>query len=99
MLAGVVKNVAYLYTSDVTGNFFAYHANSIGENDEKIKEVLRRDYKPDMNIEEGMKFCMKIFRDIMEKNFDLERFEASYVKTSEGKLHRLQGEDLKKYSK
>ncbi len=99
MIGGVSKGKSHLYTSDVTGNFFAYHANAIGENDEKIKEILRKDYRAEMSIEEGLRFCMKIFKEIMDKNFDIERFEASYVKLSEEKLQRLQGEELKKYSK
>ena len=42
LLAGVNKGKAHLYSSDVTGNYFAYRANAIGENDERIKEVLRK---------------------------------------------------------
>lgn len=97
LLGGVSKGVAHLYTSDVTGNFFAYKANAIGENDEKIKEILRRDYKEDMSIEDGIKFALKIFKDLLEKNFDLQRFDVGYIKNSEGKLVRLHGEDLKRY--
>src|SRR3989338_4475621 len=48
MVAGVHKKTGHLFTSDVTGNFFSYKANAIGENDEKIKEILRRDYKEDL---------------------------------------------------
>src|SRR3989338_6610312 len=43
LLGGVNKKQAHLYTSDVTGNFLAYKANAIGEHDEKIKEILRKD--------------------------------------------------------
>jgi len=99
MLAGVNKGKSHLYSTDVTGNYFAYKANSIGENDEKIKEVLRREYHEDMNIEEGIKFCLKIFKDLLAKNFDLNRFDAAYVKLSDEKLVRLHGDDLKKYVK
>lgn len=99
LLGGTMKGSAHLYTSDVTGNYFAYKANAIGENDEKIKEILRRDYKEDMKIDDGIKFCLKIFKEILDKNFDLHRFEVSYVKISSGKVERLQGEELKKFVK
>jgi proteasome alpha subunit len=99
LLGGVNKEKAYLYTSDVTGNFFAYKANAIGENDEKIKETLRKDFNEEMTIEEGIKFALKIFKDMLEKNFDLQRFDVGYIKTKEEKLVRLHGEDLKKFSK
>ncbi len=99
MIAGVNKGSGHLYTTDVTGNYTAYKANAIGENDEKIRETLRRDYKEGMTIEEGIKFSLKIFKEILEKNFDLSRFEVAYVKIEDEKLTRIHGDALKKYSK
>jgi len=99
MLGGVSKGKAYLYTSDVTGNFFAYKANAIGENDERIKEILRRDFNENMTIEDGIRFALKIYKDLLEKNFDIERFDVGYVKIKEGKLVRLHGDALKKFIK
>jgi proteasome alpha subunit len=99
LIGGVNKEKAYLYTSDVTGNFFAYKANAIGENDEKVKEILRKDFEESMTIEEGIKFALKIFKDLLEKNFDLQRFDVGYVKIKEEKLIRLHGDDLKKFVK
>src|SRR3989338_2039731 len=99
LIAGVSKGKGYLYTSDVTGNFYSYHANAIGENDEKIKEMLRKDYNDNMSIEEGIKFTLKIFREVLEKNFELERFDVGYTTNKDEKLVRLHGEDLKKFVK
>lgn len=99
LVAGASKEEAHLYTSDVTGNFYAYKANAIGENDEKIKEILRKDYEENMTIEDGIKFAMKIFKEILEKNFDLARFDVGYVKTDDQKLVRLHGDELKKFVK
>jgi proteasome alpha subunit len=99
MVAGACKGKAHLYTSDITGNFFAYRANAIGENDEQIKEELRRDFRDDMTVDEGIKFAMKIFKDILGKNFDLSRFDIGYILTKDEQMVRLHGDDLKKYVK
>jgi len=99
IVGGVNKGKALLYTSDVTGNFFSYKANAIGENDEKIKEILRKDYTESMTIDDGIKFALKIFKELLEKNFDLSRFDVGYIKLNEGKLVRLHGDDLKKFVK
>ncbi|MDP4039423.1 MAG: archaeal proteasome endopeptidase complex subunit alpha [Candidatus Pacearchaeota archaeon] len=99
MLAGVSKGRAHLYTSDITGNYFAYKANAIGENDEQIKEELRKNFKETMTIDEGIKFVMKIFKNILGKNFEVERFDVGYVTLKDAKLVRVEGEDLKRYSK
>jgi proteasome alpha subunit len=99
LLGGVNKGAVHLYTSDVTGNFSAYKANAIGDNDEKIKEILRRDFKEEMSVEEGIKFAMKIFKDILGKNFEMGRFDVGIIKKNEEKLVRIFGDELKKYVK
>jgi len=99
MLCGVNKGKAHLYTSDVMGGYFSYKANSIGEYDEKIKEILRKDFKEGMSIDEGIKFAIKIFKDILGKNFEVERLEVGYVKIADEKLKRLAGDDLKRFTK
>ena len=99
LVGGVHRGVAQLFTSDVTGNFLSYRANAIGEHDEKVKEILRKEYREDMSIEDGLKFVMKIFKEILEKNFDLHRFDVGYIKIADEKLVRLHGDDLKKYVK
>lgn len=97
LLAGVKKGKASLYTTDVTGNFYSYKANAIGENDEKVKEILRRDLKDDLSIDDALRFSLKIFKEILGKNFEIERFEATYIPFKDEKLVRLEGEDLKKF--
>jgi len=99
LMGGVNKGKGHLYTSDVTGNYFAYRANAIGENDEKIKEVLRRDFKETMTIDEGIKFAMSIFKDVLGKNFDLSRFDLGYIKIADEKLIKMHGQDLARYVK
>jgi len=99
LIGGVNKGKAHLYTSDVTGNYFSYKANAIGENDEKVKEILRKDYDENMTIEEGMKFCMKIFKEILGKNFEMDRFDVGYIEKHNPKLVRLHGDELKKFMK
>ena len=96
MVAGV-NSEAKLYISDVTGNYVAYKAIAIGENDEKIKEQLRSQYKEDMTIEDGIKLSLKIFKQVLGKNFDPERFDVGLIEKSNKKLKRISGDRLKKY--
>jgi proteasome alpha subunit len=95
MLAGLNGKNPELFVSEVTGNYLSYTANAIGENDEKLKEELRKEYKQDLTIKEGVKIARDIFEKIQEKKFDLERFELVYIESEEKKLKRLEAEDIK----
>ena len=99
VLVAGVDGKPQLFVSDVTGNYFAYKASAIGENDEKIKEILRKNYDDSITIDEGIKIALKIFKDMLGKNFDIMRFDVGYIECSDKKLKRMQGEQLKKYIK
>ncbi len=98
IIAGVNDNESKLYTSDITGNYFEYLAVAIGENDDKIKEILRKKYKKEIKIEEALRLCFEIFKEIQGNKFDINRFNAAYIKTDERKLKRIKNDELKKYS-
>ena len=97
MLAGINSKKGELFTSDITGNYFSYFANAIGENDEKIKEILREKYKKDLTIKKGVKLALDIFKEVQNNKFDINRFEVSYIDKEEVKLKRLEGEEIRDF--
>ena len=99
MLAGIKDKKPELYISDITGNYLAYYANAIGENDEKLKEKLRENNTKELNVKKGVKLAVEIFKDVQGKNFDISRFELVYIKSNGDKLHRLVNEELKEFIK
>jgi len=96
MMAGVNNGKAELFTSDVTGNYFAYYANAIGENDSLINDKLRDKYKKDLTLKQGVKLALEIFKEIQGKKFDLNRFELVFIEKENSKLQRLEGEEINK---
>lgn len=99
MLAGMNKGKPQLFTSDVTGSYFMYNANAIGENDEKVKEKLREKYKKDLTIKKAVKIALEIFKEIQENKFNTNKFELAYIRSDEGKLKRLEGKELEEFVK
>jgi proteasome alpha subunit len=98
IIGGISNSESKLYTSDITGNYYEYYSVAIGENDEKIKDILRKKYKKDIKIEEGLKLCFDIFKEVLGDKFDINRFSACYVKKDKPILKRLKTEELKKYN-
>jgi len=98
MIAGI-NSKPRLYTSDVTGNYFSFKATAIGENDERIKELLREEYKESVNCEQAIKLCLDILKKVLGKAFSLERIDIGVIKIKDKKLEPISGEALKKYLK
>jgi proteasome alpha subunit len=97
MIAGINGKKPELFASDITGNYLAYSANAIGEDDEKIKEILREKYNSELTIKKGVKMALDIFEKLQEKKFDINRFELVYIKSEEGKLKRIEGNKLREF--
>ena len=92
MFAGY-NGTPQLYTTDVTGNYSRYNANAIGENDEKIKTMLREKYHKNLDCKEGAKLALEIFRELRGEEFSSEKFDIGMIK-SDKKIIKLSGKDL-----
>ena len=99
MVAGINQKKPELYTSDITGNYLSYYTNSIGENDDKIKDKLREMYKKNLTIKKGIKIALEIFKGIRGDKFDLNKFELCYISNEDLKVNRLYEEKLKEFVK
>lgn len=79
MMFGGFNGEAVLYTTDITGNYLKFKANAIGENDEKVRRLLREKYREGMSSDEGMKLALDIFREVQGDEFDVGRFDAGIL--------------------
>lgn len=94
IIAGIQNEEGRIYTSDITGNYFEYYANSIGEKDSLIKDKLREKYKKDSTIRQGVKLAIDIFKEIKGDSFDISKFELAYIENKEQRIKRLESKRI-----
>lgn len=82
LFAGV-NSEPELYLTDPTGIYFQYKATAIGEAENEIKEVLNKEYKDTMNIEEGIKLAIKSLKKVLGKDFDIKRIDGAYIELNQ----------------
>jgi len=68
-----------LYTTDITGNYLKYKANAIGENDEKIKKLLREKYTEGLTAGEATRLALDIFKEVQGDDFSEDRFDIGVL--------------------
>ncbi len=95
IIAGKSGNKTKLYTSDITGNYFEYNAVAVGKDDDKIKEMLRKEYRKEIKCDEAIKLGLKIFKEILKENFSIDRFNVGVIKNDEGKLKKLNVDEIR----
>lgn len=83
LLAGVDSEGPKLFETDPTGIFFQFKATAIGEGEPEIEEILAKEYKSDISIEEGLKLAVFALNKVLDKGFSVERVDAAYVNSDE----------------
>jgi proteasome alpha subunit len=99
MLAGFNETQPELFVSDVTGNYFSYFTNAIGENDEKIREKLREKYNKELTIKKGVALALEILKEIKNDKFEMENFEIAYIELNDKKIKFIEGEKIAEFSR
>lgn len=84
-----------LYLTEPTGIYFEYKATAIGEFENEIKETLRKEYNPEISIEEGLRLSLSILKRMFGKDFDIKRIDAAYIKTDEKEFRKFDRKKLK----
>ena len=91
MFAGVDGGPT-LYTTDITGNYLRYNANAVGEDDEKIKKLLRDRYREGMSSREGVQLALGVFKEVQGDDFHVDRFDIGIL--SKDGISKVKGGDL-----
>lgn len=99
LFAGVDSTGPKVFETDPTGIFFQFKATVIGEGETEIEELLHKEYKESMTIDDCLKLAIKGLLKILGEEFNNERIDAAYIKTAEKKYQKIDRKDIEKVVK
>lgn len=85
-----------LFVTDPTGIFFKYKATAIGEFDTEVKDILDKQYKDGMSVQEGLKLATGALKNVLKKDFSIDRLDGAVIYTDDKQFKRLKKEDFLK---
>jgi len=94
MVAGIQNHKGRLYNSDITGNYYEYFANAVGEDDTEIKDILREKYKKDLTLKKGVDLAVEAMKKVKGDKFKIEKFELSYLENKKEEIKRVEGKKI-----
>jgi len=96
LIAGIDHNTPRLFETDPTGIFFQYKAAAIGENEAEVEEILHKEYRDDITIEEALKLAVKALVSSVDENFDIDRLDCVFINMEKKEFTRVEQEKLTK---
>ena len=89
----------HLFVTDPTGIFFEYKATAIGEAETEVKDILIKQYKESMDLDEGLKLAISSLKKALSKDFDIDRIDGAYIRTDDRQFRKYTKEELAKHDK
>ena len=99
LVGGIDLDKPRLFETDPTGIYFEYMAVAIGELETEVSDILQKQYKDDITVEEGLKLLVKTMIAVLDKNFDVNRLDCAYIKSNEKKFMKLKRDQVEKIVK
>jgi proteasome alpha subunit len=94
-----VNDGPQLFLTDPTGIHWEYKATAIGEYEDELRDILVKNYRENISVEDGIKLAVNALKTVLGKYFSFDRLDGCQIKTSDKKFHRLTKEYLKKIAK
>jgi len=99
LVAGVDVQGPRLYETDPTGIYFQYRASVIGEGEPEIEEILNKEYKESMSVEDGLRLAVSALMRALDKKITSDRLDIAVIMTEDKQFRRLEKAELDKLIK
>ncbi len=99
LLVAGVNSRPRLFLTDPTGIYWEYKAVAIGEAEDELKEILVKEYKESMTVEDGLRLGISALKRVLGKEFSYDRLDGGIIRISDKKFHKLDKDYIRKVSK
>jgi proteasome alpha subunit len=100
LVAGVEDDGSIkLFLTEPYGLYFQYKAAAIGEGEAEIDDILQKNYKATMSVEEGLKLGVGAMKEFLKGDFNFDRVDAAYIDVGSKRFKKLSNDEIKKLMK
>lgn len=99
LFGGVDKTGCRLFATHPSGTYRGHKATAVGAGKETVMNVLREDYREDMNLEDTVKLAVKCLVKALEARQLPPRIKVALVPTETKKMEMLSDEKIEGYVK
>lgn len=97
MIAGVDETGSKLFVAEPSGQYISYKAHGLGQGGSQAIEVLQRDYRDEMSLDDAVVLGIRAIASVMEGKPSPETLEVGLVETRTRRFRKLSKEELKAY--
>jgi len=97
LIAGVDRTGPRLFMTEPSGAYAGYYAIAIGAASQQAMEVLEKNYREDLKLEEAIRLSLKGLSVAIEGGLSSDKVELAVVDVATKRFHKLSKEEVAKY--
>jgi proteasome alpha subunit len=97
IVAGVDATGPRLITIDPSGSYRGYKAAALGMNSEKAKDLLEKEYKVDLSLNEAIHLAIETIKVAYSNGLKTENVNAAVIAIKDKTFKKLSDEEIAKY--
>lgn len=86
-----------LFETDPSGALFEYKATAIGSGKKAVEELLEKEYKDGMNLDDGIKLGIKALKKVVEDKITPSLVDIALIRADDHKVHILNKQEKAKW--
>lgn len=99
LIAGIDSDGPKLFEAEPSGAMTAYKADSIGANKKEVDEILEKNYKESITIEDAIKIGVDALKTTQQEKLQPENIEITYITVKNKKCVSLTDKEIAKLLK
>jgi proteasome alpha subunit len=99
IFGGIDKTGNRVFATHPSGSYRAYKATSVGIGRETVENILKDDYKENMNLDETVKLAIKCLIKSFESRGEQPRVKIAIIPATTKKLKILSDQEIETYQK
>jgi proteasome alpha subunit len=99
LIAGIDEGGMTLFETDPTGLYYQYKATVIGEGEADVEEMLHKEYKDTMTMDEGLALAIKMLKKALGDQFSAERIDAAMIPVKTKQMEKVGKDKIEKLIK
>jgi proteasome alpha subunit len=99
LIAGIDEDGKKLFETDPTGLFYQFKATAIGEGELEIDEILHKEYRDNMSMDEGLDLAIRALKKVLDTKINAERIDTAFINEKKRIMEKVPKDKIKKLLK
>ncbi|MHA1723032.1 MAG: archaeal proteasome endopeptidase complex subunit alpha, partial [Candidatus Baldrarchaeia archaeon] len=97
LIAGVDVTGPRLFSTHPSGAYWEWQATAIGRGAQRVNEILEKEYKRELSLNEAIKLALKSLREVAEKELEPYNVELAVASIENKIFEKLKRDEVSKW--